>query len=57
MRDLDDRLRALRADVEWPATPDLAGPVVARLQAAPAAPRGAREVRRRRPFDLRPQRI
>ena len=34
---LEDRLRALRDDVEWPSTPDLASAVVARVSASPQA--------------------
>ena len=37
MPDLELQLRALAADVEWPATPDLEGAVMARLAAGPAA--------------------
>ena len=47
MLELEDRLRALRHEVEWPATPDLAGAVTARLD-APRDPREMRMPRRRR---------
>jgi hypothetical protein len=43
MPDLERELRALRAEVDWPPTPDLAGAVVARLPERPArAPRHRR---------------
>jgi hypothetical protein len=50
MPDLRDDLRALSADVAWPATPDLAAAVTARLAQAPA-PAGHHRRRRalRRP--------
>jgi hypothetical protein len=50
MPDLERELRALGADVDWPATPDLAGAVVARLpERAPRrrVPRLPRAPRRR----------
>jgi hypothetical protein len=47
MPDLERELRALGAEAQWPATPDLAGAVVARLPArASAAPRRGRRPRR-----------
>ena len=36
---LEDRLRELAADVDWPPTPDLAGAVLARIEADAPAPR------------------
>lgn len=50
MPDLEHDLRALAVHADWPATPDLAAKVTARLAEVPAAAtRPARSVRRRRP--------
>lgn len=46
MPELEDRLRALAADLEWPQTPDLAGAVAPRIAA------GGERRRRRRPRRL-----
>jgi hypothetical protein len=46
MPDLEDRLRALAADLEWPPTPDLATAVAGRV-ASGVADRGGRRERRR----------
>ncbi|HEV2813248.1 MAG TPA: hypothetical protein VGW10_08360, partial [Solirubrobacteraceae bacterium] len=58
MPELETRLAALRSEMEWPATPDLAGVVVARLEVE--RPRAAGERRgagaRRRGFAL-PRRL
>lgn len=46
MPELEDRLRALAADVEWPPTPDLAAAVERRVAGGGAERRGAAERRR-----------